>query len=678
MNEGQNSGMNKLFCSNCGKKIPINAKFCSYCGQKIEGWEEHPSQEDKIKPQKKVIKREPESEDMSFVAYQTLEPGTSFYNYKVIKLQGKDTDGVHYLVEKEGKQYVLKLFFPYKYSNLENIITLQNWLNRVQKLENPYIVHVEEINYNNDPVYIVTEIVEGISLSKIKTYNPELLTESLVREIAKQLVSAAMDIHQLGLSIKNLTLNDLILNPETNTITILTSGISYETTDERDEVFHLGVLLAQMLSANQLAETVYNDEILSEHKFTYIPGITLSMNKVLGECLHRNVLQRYNTLRDVLKGLNALIDIEKDEIYELSGNKLQPEDISPMQVPEPKTSKDWIIITAIVIGVAAIVIFFAINWSKITKDNGTSSTWISSIGEEDTINNEYQNKTIFNHRDTLKNQNYITIDSRVDPRKAILSQNQSSYSGSSGSTVKIDTSPDRDLFVYVPDGTFGFTRLKENPNHNVVQNGFYMGKYEVTQKEWNQYMKPANVSFVGDNLPVDNVSWMNIVRYCNARSEAEGLTPAYTILGNNASSVTCNFKANGYRLPTEAEWEMAAKGGQLYTYSGSDDADEVAWYRENSGRRYRTVGYQKKPNAYGIYDMTGNVAEWCWDWYSEDYPSSLNEFVNPRGPASGTLKVIRGGSVNNGLGTNLSVVYRTKGDPAKGYPFVGFRLVRTH
>ncbi|HNU97234.1 MAG TPA: zinc-ribbon domain-containing protein, partial [Candidatus Syntrophosphaera thermopropionivorans] len=83
MNEGQNSGMNKLFCSNCGKKIPINAKFCSYCGQKIEGWEEHPSQEDKIKPQKKVIKREPESEDMSFVAYQTLEPGTSFYNYKV-------------------------------------------------------------------------------------------------------------------------------------------------------------------------------------------------------------------------------------------------------------------------------------------------------------------------------------------------------------------------------------------------------------------------------------------------------------------------------------------------------------------------------------------------------------------------------------------------------------------
>jgi len=678
MNEGQDSGMNKLFCSNCGKQIPINAKFCSYCGQKIEGREEHSSQEDKIKPQKKVIKREPESEDMSFVAYQTLEPGASFYNYKVIKLQGKDTDGVRYLVEKEGKQYVLKLFFPYKYSNLENIITLQNWLDRVQKLENPHIVHVEEINYNNDPVYIVTEFVEGISLAKIKTYNPGLLTESLVREIAKQLVSAAMDIHQLGLSINNLTLNGLILNPETNKITVLTSGISYETTDERDEVFHLGVLLAQMLSANQLAETVYNDEILSERKFTYIPGITLSMNKVLGECLHRNVLQRYNTLREVLKGLNALLDIEKDEVYEPSGAQMQPEDISPMQVPEPKISKDWIIITAIVLGVAAIIIFFAINWSKITKDNGTSTTWVSSIDEEDTINGEYQDKAIFNHRDTLKNPNYNTIDSRVDPRKAILSQNQSSSSGSSGSTVKIDTSPDRTLFVYVPDGTFGFTRLKENPNHNVVQNGFYMGRYEVTQKEWNQYMKPANVSFVADNLPVDNVSWMNIVRYCNARSEAEGLTPAYTILGNNASSVTCNFKANGYRLPTEAEWEMAAKDGQLYTYSGSDDADEVAWYRENSGRRYRTVGYQKKPNAYGIYDMTGNVAEWCWDWYSEDYPSSLTEFVNPRGPASGTLKVIRGGSVNNGLGTNLSVVYRAKGDPAKGYPFVGFRLVRTH
>jgi formylglycine-generating enzyme required for sulfatase activity len=677
MNEGQNGGMNKLFCSNCGKQIPINAKFCIYCGQKIEDWKEHPSSEPKIHEQKKVIKRESESDDMSFVAYQTMEPGASFNNYKVIKLQGKDTDGIRYLVEKEGKYYVLKLFFPYKYSNLENIITLQNWLDRVQKLQHPHIVNIEEINYNNDPVYIITEFVEGMSLAKIKTYNPTLLTESLVREIAKQLVSAAIDIRLLGLSIKDLTLNSIVLNPETNKITILTSGISYEATDERDEVFHLGVLLAQMLSANQLAETVYNDENLREHKFTYIPGITLSMNKVLGECLHRNILQRYKTLHDLLKGLNALPAIEKDEVYDLAGAKMQAEDISPTQVPEPKISKDWIIFTVVGIAVAAIIIFFVLNWSNITKDNGTPSTWVSSINEEDTINGEYQDNSIFNYRDSLKSRKDSSVDTRVDPRKAMLSQNQSSYSGSSGS-VKIDTSPDRTLFVHISDGTFGFTRLKENPNHNVVQNGFYMGKYEVTQKEWNQYMKPANVSFVGDNLPVDNVSWMNIVRYCNARSEAEGLTTAYTILGNTASSVTCNFKANGYRLPTEAEWEMAAKGGQLYTYSGSDDADEVAWYRENSGRRYRTVGYQKKPNAYGIYDMTGNVAEWCWDWYSEEYPTSLTEFINPRGPATGTLKVIRGGSVNNGLGTNLSVVYRTKGNPAKGYPFVGFRLVRTY
>jgi formylglycine-generating enzyme required for sulfatase activity len=677
MNEGQNEGINKRFCGNCGKQIPLTAKFCIYCGQKIEGWEDNSQKASKIPEQKKVVKRESDVEDMSFVAYQTLEPGEVFFDYKIIQLQGKDTDGVRYLVEKDGKRYVLKMFFQYKYSNLENIITMQNWIDRIQKLQHPNVVEIEEINYNSDPVYMVTELVEGMSLAKIKTSNTSLLTESLVRDIAKQLVSAAIEIHKLGLSIKNLSLNDIMLDPVAAKIIILTDGITYENTDERDEVFHIGVLLAQMLSANKLAETIYNDELLKEHKFTYIPGITLGMNKVLAECLHRNILQRYNSLEDLLKGLNALVSIEKDAVYELSKANMQAEDISSTNVPEPKKSRDWIVFTIIGIAVAAIVIFFVLNWSKITKYNGTASTWVSSIEDEDTLTGEYQEIAIFNHRDTLKTRNSNTANIRVDPRKAFSAQNQSSYSGSSGS-VKIDTSPNKTLFVRVPDGTFGFTRLKENPKHNVVQNGFYMGKYEVTQKEWNQYMKPANVSFVGDNLPVDNVSWMNIVRYCNARSEAEGLNPAYTILGNTASSVTCNFNANGYRLPTEAEWEMAAKDGYLYTYSGSEDADEVAWYRENSGRRYRTVGYQKKPNAYGIYDMTGNVAEWCWDWYSEDYPNSLTEFVNPRGPSKGTLKVIRGGSVNNGLGTNLSVVYRTKGDPTKAYPFVGFRLVRTY
>ncbi|MGC9362342.1 MAG: formylglycine-generating enzyme family protein, partial [Candidatus Syntrophosphaera sp.] len=179
----------------------------------------------------------------------------------------------------------------------------------------------------------------------------------------------------------------------------------------------------------------------------------------------------------------------------------------------------------------------------------------------------------------------------------------------------------------------------------------------------------------GGTLPVDNVSWMRIIRYCNARSESEGLEAAYTITGSSASSVTCNFSANGYRLPTEAEWEMAAKAGKLLSYSGSDDPDEVSWNRDNSGGRIHQ-GAGKSPNSYGIYDMTGNVAEWCWDWYDPEYPNRLGTFINPTGPENGTLKVIRGGSVRNGEGTNLGILYRNKGNPDRGYQFVGFRVVR--
>jgi len=188
---------------------------------------------------------------------------------------------------------------------------------------------------------------------------------------------------------------------------------------------------------------------------------------------------------------------------------------------------------------------------------------------------------------------------RDDPRKNGPQTVQPRARREESSSPKISPQPDRSKFVRVPDGTFGFGRLKDNPNHNVFVSGFWISKYEVTQVEWEKFMMPASVLHVSKNLPVENVSWMDIIRYCNARSEAEGLDPVYKITG----TVTCDFSKNGYRLPTEAEWEMAAKAGMLYDYSGSDDPDEYVWHRDNSGRRYRRGG-EKKPNDYGIYDMS--------------------------------------------------------------------------
>ena len=219
-----------------------------------------------------------------------------------------------------------------------------------------------------------------------------------------------------------------------------------------------------------------------------------------------------------------------------------------------------------------------------------------------------------------------------------------------------------DGFIPIKGGTFVNTKSNLY-GKNVTISDFYMDRYEVTQKEWIEVMDNNPSEFKGDNLPVEMVSWYDCIEYCNKRSIKEGLEPYYNIdkdkkdLNNKNDlddikwTVAINAKANGYRLPTEVEWEYAAGGGQKsknYTYSGSDNADEVAWYYKNSGDEYisgdwfwptiesnenqtKAVG-AKKPNELGLYDMSGNVREWCYDWYTEIVDSSI-----------GSVRVWRGG-----------------------------------
>jgi len=173
--------------------------------------------------------------------------------------------------------------------------------------------------------------------------------------------------------------------------------------------------------------------------------------------------------------------------------------------------------------------------------------------------------------------------------------------------------------------------------------------------------------FKGANRPVERVSWYDAVKFCNKLSQMEGLDQCYTINGSDVS--WSNRSCNGWRLPTEAEWEYAARGGQSYKYAGSNNVDEVAWYDEDfSSGSTHPVG-QKKPNGFGLYDMSGNVYEWVWDWYGDYSSQSSTDLV---GVSSGQSRVIRGGSWDI-FAWDTRVSRRISYNPDHEYYGLGFR-----
>lgn len=254
-----------------------------------------------------------------------------------------------------------------------------------------------------------------------------------------------------------------------------------------------------------------------------------------------------------------------------------------------------------------------------------------------------------------------------------------------------------DGFVLISGGAFWMGspetenwRISDETRHGVALSDFYLSPYEVTQREYEALTGENPSAFIGDDLPVESISWLDAVRYCNLKSESEGLTPVYQI---EESRIVWDRSADGYRLPSEAEWEYACRGGTLTPFNNerSISPDEANYYghypyeieenyfnqsvlttRPGQYRQTTTAVGSFAPNSFGLYDMHGNVNEWCWDYYG-DYDSSASS--DPVGPDSGTRHVYRGGGWND-FAKNLRSAYRATGPEDMTSYNLGVRLAR--
>jgi len=243
--------------------------------------------------------------------------------------------------------------------------------------------------------------------------------------------------------------------------------------------------------------------------------------------------------------------------------------------------------------------------------------------------------------------------------------------------------------INIPAGTFligsdkGYV-VNESPRISINLNSFYISRYEITQFQYETIMKTNPSYYIWGDCPVEQVTWFDAINFCNQLSIKEGLNQAYLI---SDSIVIWNKEANGYRLPTEAEWEYACKAktetdyysGDMTRAEGTSSIDtalnKAGWYIANSEQITHIVG-QKQPNAFGLYDMHGNVWEWCWDWFEDkSYLYLENNILNPSGKEIGIEKCLRGGSwFNNAF--NCRSTLRYYANPTYKNVAVGFRIAK--
>ena len=649
--------------------------------------------------------------------------------YRIVKKLGQGGFGITYLAEHVvlRKRVAIKEFFFQQFCERDDgtsHVTVPTVGNRelvekfrrkfvkeaqliASKLSPPSIVGVTDVFDENGTSYYVMDYIEGRSLSDIIKERGRI-GEAEAIAIIDSVCRALAYVHSRNINHLDIKPGNIMVEAETGNVVLIDFGVAkqydaatgeattttpvgrshgYSPLEQykvggvsqfspESDIYALGATLYKMLTGTTPPEA--GD--VAQDGLPPIPSdISASVRRAITAAMSTAKKDRPHTVAEFLGILHGKTGVEETEVEEkkhkqddievividdgkgssdnngdrasgssASGHNSHPQP-QPEPAPQPQRRKwlPWVVAA----GVAAVV-FAAIMLFRPKPESIPPDIIAAVTSGTDTVSQQEQPQ-----QPVQQPAQQQPVQPPVQP---VQQQEQQPVEQQPESERPQSNLPEIEM-VWVSGGTFtmGATSEQgsdaynwEKPAHSVTLSGYYIGKYEVTQAQWKAVMGNNPSSFKGDNLPVERVSWNEVQEFIKKLNQMTG---------------------KSYRLPTEAEWEYAARGGNNsrgYKYSGSNNIGSVAWYNENSGSTTHPVG-SKSPNELGIYDMSGNVFEWCQDWYG-DYSSSSQR--NPKGPASGLGRVYRGGGWSSFAG-DCRVSGRNGSSPDNGSSGLGFRLV---